>query len=98
MSTREEQFLVRFVDGPIHGEFWSTRSRLGWPPPPEIEDDGERYVRESYSQITDEQMVGMNHVVRGVVYRHSPYTNGDRQDDVEIGKPMGDGGATYLDD
>ncbi len=64
------------------GRMWRTKLRdLGfeWPPPPTIEDETESlpgvrlWVRESISQITDDDRAGMSHVARGALYvpRHN---------------------------
>lgn len=71
-ATAEERLLVRFEGGRFHGDHYATRSALGWPPPPELEMGDQRYVLESHSQLTDEQMTGMTHVIRGALYRYSP--------------------------
>lgn len=75
MTTFDDDFCQFEHDGGMWRTMVSDIPGLEWPPPPIIEDESESlpgvtlWVRESMSEITDDDRSDMTHVCRGAVYR-----------------------------
>lgn len=86
----KEVYLARMIGGPAAGDHTLTSFDWTWPLPAwlEVPDPGAagrrrplgRYVKVSESQITDEQMASMTHVMRGAQYVWEPI-------EVDVGPP-----------
>lgn len=65
-----ETYLVRTLGGPLPATRLFDADKIPWPPPDELPVPGcqGRYVKVGQSDITDEEIREMSHVVRGAEY------------------------------
>jgi hypothetical protein len=68
MTFDDDFCQIHFLTG-RHRNIACNNLHINWPPPEVLDYCGFQYKRIRYSEITDEQRDGMEHVARGAEYR-----------------------------